>query len=198
MSRDQPENLLLDANMSLKVTDFGLSTVYFGRPSLHTRCGSYEYSAPELIGSKPYHGPEVDMYTLGVNLFVMLMGELPFPSESISKLYAMQLKEQYKLSDTLSPSCRDMIKRLLCPSPSSRATIDEIRRHPWLNEGLDMLRADIYDANAAVEVNGQIVDQVVRLQVGSVCDVEASVKGRRLDRLFACYRIFEVCALTPM
>ena len=123
----KPENLLLDANLNVKIIDFGLSNFYDGKTSLKTRCGSFEYSAPELIGSKPHVGSEIDLFTLGVNLYAMLTGELPFQSDNITVVYHMQLRQQYRMP-SVSESCQQLLRRLLNPDPKERATHEELRK----------------------------------------------------------------------
>lgn len=83
----KPENLLLDSNLNVKIADFGLSNIMTDGNFLKTSCGSPNYAAPEVIGGKLYSGPEVDVWSCGVILFVLLCGKLPFDDEYIPNLF---------------------------------------------------------------------------------------------------------------
>jgi carbon catabolite-derepressing protein kinase len=83
----KPENLLLDLNLNVKIADFGLSNIMTDGNFLKTSCGSPNYAAPEVIGGKLYAGPEVDVWSCGVILFVLLCGKLPFDDDYIPNLF---------------------------------------------------------------------------------------------------------------
>ncbi|KAG0734589.1 hypothetical protein G6F62_012055 [Rhizopus arrhizus] len=83
----KPENLLLDANNNVKIADFGLSNIMTDGDFLKTSCGSPNYAAPEVISGRLYAGPEVDVWSCGVILYVMLCGRLPFDDEYIPTLF---------------------------------------------------------------------------------------------------------------
>jgi carbon catabolite-derepressing protein kinase len=83
----KPENLLLDDNNNVKIADFGLSNLLEDGKFLKTSCGSPNYAAPEVIAGRVYAGPEVDIWSCGVILYVLLCGRLPFDDESIPKLF---------------------------------------------------------------------------------------------------------------
>ena len=83
----KPENLLLDQDLNVKIADFGLSNLLEDGKFLKTSCGSPNYAAPEVIAGRVYAGPEVDIWSCGVILYVLLCGRLPFDDESIPKLF---------------------------------------------------------------------------------------------------------------
>jgi serine/threonine protein kinase len=83
----QPENLLLDSKMNVKIADFGLSNVMRDGHFLKTSCGSPNYAAPEVISGRLYAGPEVDVWSCGVILYALLCGSLPFDDENIPNLF---------------------------------------------------------------------------------------------------------------
>ena len=126
------ENLLLDEHMNVKLIDFGLSNVFAPPQKLRTFCGSPLYAAPELIQHHEYVGPEVDCWSLGVLLYFLVCGELPFGGESYAELYQHIMCANYKLPGHLSPACQDLIRHMLVPEPAKRFTIDQIMRHPWV------------------------------------------------------------------
>ncbi|KAJ3206836.1 hypothetical protein HDU67_007904 [Dinochytrium kinnereticum] len=100
----KPENLLLDDRKSIKIIDFGFGNNFTMDGLLDTFCGSPFYAAPEMILGKKYEGPEVDMWSLGVILFALLCGHLPFDDEDMKELYKKIASGSYTCPDYLLPS----------------------------------------------------------------------------------------------
>lgn len=132
----KPENLLLDEHLNVKIADFGLSNIMTDGNFLKTSCGSPNYAAPEVIGGKLYAGPEVDVWSCGVILYVLLVGRLPFDDEHIPSLFSKIARGTYAVPTWMSPGARDLIKKMLAVNPVQRATIDEIRQDPWFKTDL--------------------------------------------------------------
>lgn len=132
----KPENLLLDEHLNVKIADFGLSNIMTDGNFLKTSCGSPNYAAPEVIGGKLYAGPEVDVWSCGVILYVLLVGRLPFDDEHIPSLFAKIARGTYAVPTWMSQGARDLIKKMLAVNPVQRATIDEIRQDPWFKTDL--------------------------------------------------------------
>jgi serine/threonine protein kinase len=131
----KPENLLLDETKSIKIIDFGFGNTYIENGYLDTFCGSPFYAAPEMILGKKYEGPEVDMWSLGVILFALLCGHLPFDDANMKELYKKIASGTYTVPDYLMPDARHLISRLITVDPHKRATLDEVMHHRWVNEG---------------------------------------------------------------
>lgn len=110
------ENLLFDEELNVKITDFGLSNIFNTQTKLGTFCGSPVYSAPELIEGRKYVGPEVDCWSLGVNLFALTTGELPFASKDVNRLYDSISAAKYELPQYLTKECQDLIMKILVVS----------------------------------------------------------------------------------
>lgn len=132
----KPENLLLDDNLNVKIADFGLSNIMTDGNFLKTSCGSPNYAAPEVIGGKLYAGPEVDVWSCGVILYVLLVGRLPFDDEHIPSLFAKIARGTYAVPRWMSPGAATLINRMLQVNPVQRATIPEIRQDPWFMQNL--------------------------------------------------------------
>ncbi|KAF8534710.1 kinase-like domain-containing protein [Trichophaea hybrida] len=132
----KPENLLLDSNLNVKIADFGLSNIMTDGNFLKTSCGSPNYAAPEVIGGKLYAGPEVDVWSCGVILFVLLCGKLPFDDDYIPNLFKKISQGKYSMPSYLSPDAKDLISRMLIVNPIQRITINEIRKHTWFKKNL--------------------------------------------------------------
>jgi serine/threonine protein kinase len=129
----KPENILLDAGRSMKLIDFGLAAFFAPGKKLRVHCGSPSYAAPEIVGRKLYEGPPVDVWSLGVVLFAMLAGFLPFHSSTGNKQELCQkiMAGTYNAPDYLSPSARDLLGRMLTVDPDARITLAEVAAHPW-------------------------------------------------------------------
>ncbi|MCP9266098.1 Alpha-ketoglutarate-dependent dioxygenase alkB-like 6 [Dirofilaria immitis] len=124
----KPENLLLTEDLQLKLIDFGLcAKPEFGLCDfLHTCCGSPAYAAPELIQGLLYKGHQVDVWSMGVLLYTLLCGCLPFEDDSVQKLYIKIATGRYYEPDYLSPLSRNLLKSLLQVDPEKRITISEL------------------------------------------------------------------------
>ncbi|KAJ3020563.1 hypothetical protein HKX48_000584 [Thoreauomyces humboldtii] len=122
----KPENLLLDQSKTIKIIDFGFGNNFTVEGLLDTFCGSPYYAAPEMILGKKYEGPEVDMWSLGVILFALLCGHLPFDDDNMKELYRK-----------IANGARHLISRLITVDPKRRATLAEVLEHKWVNDGYD-------------------------------------------------------------
>ncbi|KAK5108675.1 hypothetical protein LTR62_008080 [Meristemomyces frigidus] len=132
----KPENLLLDENLNVKIADFGLSNIMTDGNFLKTSCGSPNYAAPEVISGKLYAGPEVDVWSCGVILYVLLVGRLPFDDEYIPALFKKIAQGNYMVPNYLSSGAVRLIKRMLQVNPVNRITVPEIRQDPWFIKDL--------------------------------------------------------------
>ncbi|KAL7411574.1 kinase-like domain-containing protein [Mrakia frigida] len=132
----KPENLLLDDSLNVKIGDFGLSNIMQDGDFLKTSCGSPNYAAPEVISGKLYAGPEIDIWSCGVILYVMLCGRLPFDDEYIPTLFKKINGGIYHLPAYLSPDAKYLLSQMLIVDPVKRITISEIRQLPWFQTNL--------------------------------------------------------------
>ena len=132
----KPENLLLDEQLHVKIADFGLSNIMTDGNFLKTSCGSPNYAAPEVISGKLYAGPEVDVWSCGVILYVLLVGRLPFDDEYIPALFKKIAQGSYSIPSYLSPGAVRLIKKMLQTSPVHRITVQEIRQDAWFMKDL--------------------------------------------------------------
>lgn len=132
----KPENLLLDDNQNIKLIDFGLCAKPQGGMDCHlaTLCGSPAYAAPELIAGRQYLGSEADLWSMGVLLYALLCGYLPFDDENIAQLYKKIKIGYYTTPDWLSPGSRMLISQLLQVDPKKRIPMSALLNHPWLTE----------------------------------------------------------------
>ncbi|GAA5905479.1 hypothetical protein JCM5296_005885 [Sporobolomyces johnsonii] len=132
----KPENLLLDENLNVKIADFGLSNIMRDGDFLKTSCGSPNYAAPEVISGKLYAGPEIDIWSCGVILYVMLCGRLPFDDDHIPLLFKKINGGIFSLPPFLSPEARSLLSRMLLVDSNKRIKLHEIRQLPWFQKDL--------------------------------------------------------------
>jgi serine/threonine protein kinase len=127
------ENILLDKFQNIKIADFGMASLNFPNTMLKTFCGSPHYASPEIVSNEPYNGMKADIWSLGVILYALVTGKLPFDEEgdNIRRLFNKIKFESPKIPKIISPLCRDLIKCLLTNDPFKRITIEKIKQHAW-------------------------------------------------------------------
>ncbi|XP_019065981.1 serine/threonine-protein kinase MARK1 isoform X5 [Fukomys damarensis] len=129
------ENLLLDADMNIKIADFGFSNEFTVGNKLDTFCGSPPYAAPELFQGKKYDGPEVDVWSLGVILYTLVSGSLPFDGQNLKELRERVLRGKYRVPFYMSTDCENLLKKLLVLNPVKRGSLEQIMKDRWMNVG---------------------------------------------------------------
>uniref|UniRef100_A0A671Q4W4 MAP/microtubule affinity-regulating kinase 3 n=1 Tax=Sinocyclocheilus anshuiensis TaxID=1608454 RepID=A0A671Q4W4_9TELE len=129
------ENLLLDADMNIKIADFGFSNEFTLGNKLDTFCGSPPYAAPELFQGKKYDGPEVDVWSLGVILYTLVSGSLPFDGQNLKELRERVLRGKYRIPFYMSTDCENLLKKFLILNPTKRGSLDQIMKDRWMNVG---------------------------------------------------------------
>ncbi|KAJ1949924.1 Protein kinase, partial [Linderina macrospora] len=132
----KPENVLLDPYNNVKVADFGLSNIMKDGEFLQTSCGSPNYAAPEVINGKLYAGPEVDAWSCGVILYVMLCGRLPFDDDHIPALFKKITSGVFTMPGFLSPGAKQVLSGLLQVDPLKRMSLSQVRQLPWFTTDL--------------------------------------------------------------
>jgi serine/threonine protein kinase len=135
----KPENLLVDANDNIKITDFGLSNIVYNKHGenkmLMTACGTPNYVAPEVIKEKGYDGFSADVWSMGVILYVLLAGYLPFEDNRVENLFKKIESGKVKYPNHFSKSVKDLIQKMLRVNPKKRITVAGIKKHKWVSLG---------------------------------------------------------------
>uniref|UniRef100_A0A224X7R3 MAP/microtubule affinity-regulating kinase 3 n=1 Tax=Panstrongylus lignarius TaxID=156445 RepID=A0A224X7R3_9HEMI len=131
------ENLLLDSEMNIKIADFGFSNEFTPGNKLDTFCGSPPYAAPELFQGKKYDGPEVDVWSLGVILYTLVSGSLPFDGSTLRELRERVLRGKYRIPFYMSTDCENLLKKFLVLNPAKRASLETIMKDKWMNMGYE-------------------------------------------------------------
>ena len=149
------ENILISKTGDIKIIDFGLSNLFSPKNHLKTFCGSLYFAAPELLQARQYTGPEVDIWSFGIVLYVLVCGKVPFDDQSMPQLHAKIKRGVVDYPTWLSPGrratvaalyrfitnyhleCKNLISRMLVTDPRQRASLGEILNHPWITKGFN-------------------------------------------------------------
>lgn len=142
----KPENLLFessDEGSILKITDFGLARFLPNSSLASTACGTPGYIAPEILMGKRY-GKEVDVWSIGICLYILLWGYPPFFADANSELFdqikAGKIEFHPPYWDDVSEEAKDLVKKLLTVDPTKRITLEEVKEHSWFNNDCGMLK----------------------------------------------------------
>nr|XP_057945997.1 MAP/microtubule affinity-regulating kinase 3a isoform X6 [Doryrhamphus excisus] len=187
------ENLLLDADMNIKIADFGFSNEFTVGNKLDTFCGSPPYAAPELFQGKKYDGPEVDVWSLGVILYTLVSGSLPFDGQNLKELRERVLRGKYRIPFYMSTDCENLLKRFLVLNPAKRGTLEvredtenQIMKDRWINAGFEEDELKPY-----VEPELDITDQKrIDVMVGmgyNLDEIQDSLAKMKYDEITATY-----------
>ncbi|SCU86116.1 LANO_0C06788g1_1 [Lachancea nothofagi CBS 11611] len=131
------ENIMISTSGEIKIIDFGLSNMYNPKKQLHTFCGSLYFAAPELLKACPYTGPEVDVWSFGVVLYVLVCGKVPFDDENSSVLHEKIKQGKVEYPQHLSIEVISLLSKMLVVDPSKRASLKQVVNHQWMQRGYD-------------------------------------------------------------
>ncbi|KAL3270959.1 hypothetical protein HHI36_021462 [Cryptolaemus montrouzieri] len=179
------ENLLLDHNMNIKLADFGFSNEYTEGCALSTWCGSPPYAAPELFLGLQYDGPKVDIWSLGVVLYVLVCGYVPFDGSSLHMLRSVVIEGKFRIPYFMSRDCEDLIRHMLVVDPEKRLTMSQIARHRWL------ANVPPVDTGPDIELspNKTVINHMLQLPNLTQAMILQSLKTRSFDHIYAIYNL---------
>ncbi|XP_058450661.1 aurora kinase C-like [Malaya genurostris] len=126
----KPENLLLGHEGELKMADFGWS-VHEPTSTRTTLCGTLDYLSPEMVQGQP-HTKNVDLWSLGVLAYELLVGRAPFHAVEYDATYTKIMKVRYEMPPEVSRSASHLISRLLVRNPEQRMPLEQVAKHPWI------------------------------------------------------------------
>ena len=131
-------NLFLTEKMELKVGDFGLATkLDFEGERKRTVCGTPNYIAPEILDGKTGHSYEVDIWSLGVIIYTLIIGKPPFETRDVKTTYKRIKMNAYTFPENaiISEAAKNLIGQILVLDPAKRPTLDQILTHDFFNQG---------------------------------------------------------------
>ena len=192
------ENLLLDQDGNIKIADFGFSNYFQPGSLLSTWCGSPPYAAPELFEGRRYDGPKADIWSLGVILYVLVSGSLPFDGQTLQDLRARVVSCQYRIPFYLSAECEHLIRSLLIADPERRLSLEAIARHRWFGktfeppeqQDLVSILSSYASPKGPVVVHDDFIMERVAFLAGVMpAEVRESVVSNKCDDLSAMYQM---------
>lgn len=191
------ENLLLDENMNIKIADFGFSNYFQSDKFLKTWCGSPPYAAPELFEGKEYDGPKADIWSLGVVLYVMVCGALPFDGKTLQSLRDCVLSGKFRVPFFMSSDCENLIRNMLVVDPEKRYTLEQIKKHKWMKEESNnsevttILEKNNNAINEIDTINNVLVEYMEQMCGFTQKEIIQSVKGKHFDNISALYYLLQ-------
>uniref|UniRef100_A0A7N6AI62 MAP/microtubule affinity-regulating kinase 3 n=1 Tax=Anabas testudineus TaxID=64144 RepID=A0A7N6AI62_ANATE len=180
------ENLLLDADMNIKIADFGFSNEFTLGNKLDTFCGSPPYAAPELFQGKKYDGPEVDVWSLGVILYTLVSGSLPFDGQNLKELRERVLRGKYRIPFYMSTDCENLLKRFLVLNPGKRGTLEQIMKDRWINAGFEEDELKPYTEPELDITDQKRIDVMVGMGY-NLEEIQESLAKMKYDEITATY-----------
>eukprot|EP00049_Salpingoeca_infusionum_P010048 m.170287 g.170287 ORF g.170287 m.170287 type:complete len:861 (-) comp14527_c2_seq4:491-3073(-) len=182
------ENLLLDSEDNIKVTDFGFSNVFLEDRLMSTFVGSPAYCAPEIIANEKYSGPKADIWSLGVIIYTLLAGDMPFKDDNAVTNLKKINTATYEMPPFLSDSAKDLLERILKRDPEERLTMEELWEHPWVtNDGTE----PPVDCDAVVvdeAIHKRCFDELEKMGL-SIPHLHADLVQHRMSKATASYHL---------
>ena len=177
----KPENLLLTNKKRIKISDFGLSTKtssYY--QFLTTPCGTPSYAPPEMLRGDEYSGIYSDIWSCGIILYTMLVGNLPCAESKEYLIYECIIKHNYEYPSYLSDAVKDLLEKILKVNPQERIGFEQIKKHPWFNIINPRLRPGIILDVHKIPIDDNILN-VVKNYDYKIEDVKYSVENSLYD-----------------
>lgn len=152
------ENILVDKNDNIKIIDFGLSNFYDKKELLNTFCGSLYFAAPELLTGTEYCGPEVDIWALGVILFVLVCGKVPFDDKDLKTLHKKIKSAKLHFNKDLSKDLINLLNKIIVNNPKQRMSMEEILNNPWISKSNSIIYEKINNKEIINNINSNYID----------------------------------------
>ncbi|KAI9814458.1 MAG: serine/threonine-protein kinase KIN2 [Pycnora praestabilis] len=163
------ENILISKTGDIKIIDFGLSNLFAPKSHLKTFCGSLYFAAPELLQARQYTGPEVDVWSFGIVLYVLVCGKVPFDDQSMPQLHAKIKKGVVDYPQWLTDDCKNLISRMLVTDPNKRASLHEIINHKWITKGFNAAPENYLPHREPLQLplDPKVIDKMTGFDFGS-------------------------------
>ncbi|CDI98642.1 serine:threonine protein kinase [Echinococcus multilocularis] len=190
----KPENVVFFEQLGVvKLTDFGFSNQFVPGKQLDTFCGSLAYSAPEILLGTKYDAPKVDIWSLGVILFMLVCGRLPFEEANDSETLTKIMDCEYHLPPHLSPQCCSLISRLLIRDPAKRATLEEVLQDEWLQMASEELPIGLFSVplisqeHLQFEDHMEILNKMASGGLATVDEIQQALDRNEYSHISATY-----------
>ncbi|NP_001371145.1 uncharacterized protein LOC382395 isoform X1 [Mus musculus] len=130
----KPQNVLLDEERNVKLTDFGLAIKCNPGRLLSRKCGTKRFWAPEILLGEPYDSRKTDVWSLGVLLFFITTGDYPFAGSTLIEFEQKLTTGSYCIPPYISVKLENLIHQILTVPPEKRPSIEDIEKHPWVTK----------------------------------------------------------------
>lgn len=187
----KPDNIILDNHGNVKIIDFGLGARFMPGQKLTRLYGVLQFISPEYFLGLPYDGPKVDIWALGVNLYYMVTGVVPFPGNTLREQRRKVLNGKYEMPYYLSTNLRSLISHLLTVNASQRPTAEDLLSHPWLQEHGKILTFDSNGDSSFPDPDIMVAMQNIGFHAQ---DIRESVKHKKFDETMATYHLLRLQA----
>nr|CAI5867411.1 unnamed protein product [Callosobruchus analis] len=187
----KPENVVFFKKQGVvKLTDFGFSNKFYPGQKLETSCGSLAYSAPEILLGDSYDAPAVDVWSLGVILYMLVCGQPPFQEANDSETLTMIMDCKYNIPGHVSQNCKKLISRMLLRNPEKRATLQEIASHPWVcsaNQDYQDTLPLVSREQLSEDDHTLIVQKIVNGNIATKEEIQESLEKNEYNHITATY-----------
>ncbi|XP_058458351.1 uncharacterized protein LOC131434981 isoform X3 [Malaya genurostris] len=183
------ENVLLDNEMNVKLADFGFSNTFTEGAPLRTWCGSPPYAAPEVFQGVEYDGPKSDIWSLGVVLYVLVCGALPFDGATLHDLRSVVVTGKFRIPFFMSQECEHLIRHMLVVEPEKRYTLRQIGNHKWLEmyNTIPILETGSFQQAESANLDTVVMTHMLQLPGLTADMIAQSVHENRFDHIYAIY-----------
>lgn len=183
------ENVLLDNEMNVKLADFGFSNTFSEGTPLRTWCGSPPYAAPEVFQGVEYDGPKSDIWSLGVVLYVLVCGALPFDGATLHDLRSVVVAGKFRIPFFMSQECEHLIRHMLVVEPEKRYALKQIANHKWLEmyNAIPMLDSGPFIPTESANLDTIVMTHMLQLPGLTADMIAQSVHENRFDHIYAIY-----------
>ena len=183
------DNILIDKSLRfLKICDFGVSKIVQKGETITDHCGTPAYLAPEIVLNQGYEGYWSDIWSLGVLLYCMSCGTVPFKASTISDLHKLILQGKYELPEYLSTNLKHLIKNMLVIIPNKRIPLEKILRHRWFDRCTEIFN-DSLEGNT--QLNHEIIQQMEKFGYPKQHIIN-SLELKTLNHTYAIYKALDL------
>eukprot|EP00093_Oithona_nana_P012127 12127.XXX_335556_330278_1 [CDS] Oithona nana genome sequencing. len=188
----KPENVVFFEKLGMvKLTDFGFSNKFDPGQRLQTSCGSLAYSAPEILLGDSYDAPAVDIWSLGVILYMLVCGTAPFQEANDSETLTMIMDCKYSFPSHISQTCKSLISRMLQRQPEVRASLEDIVSDSWLTEEDDIPEEEMFPLvsreHLTEEEHSSVLQRMVNGAIAHRDDIIAALDRNEYNHITATY-----------
>lgn len=185
------DNIILDKTLkTVKICDFGVSKLVHKGEIIMDQCGTPAYLAPEIVLDKGYEGYWSDIWSLGVLLYCMICGTVPFKANTLQELHKAILLGKYELPEFLSPTVKHLIKHMLMIVPNKRIPLDQILAHKWFEDCVEMF-SEVGMDEETLRLNQDVMREIENYGYPRQYIIN-SLEYKSLNHAYATYQLLNI------